>query len=178
MAGEVIGSAYVRIRAITTGLAKDIQDGIDKGAGNVDVDSAGANIGAQLGDGIEVGLGDSDAIGDGVNESSRKANVDGPAKTLGARISRAFENAFDNESKTTSRKIGTSLTKALKKVKLPGKSILYGIIGVLAVPVIVGLVQLLTQYVFALVGQLGYIYTAATAGGAALASMDIWLFWA
>ena len=39
MPGDVVGTAYVTIRALTAGIAKDIEDGVKKGAADADVDA-------------------------------------------------------------------------------------------------------------------------------------------
>lgn len=48
MAAEVVGTAFVRIRAITTGLSKEIERGVKKGAADAKVDKPGEDIGHRL----------------------------------------------------------------------------------------------------------------------------------
>lgn len=49
MADEVVGSAYVIIRAITNKIRDDIRDGVKKGAGDPALESAGEDIGDTVG---------------------------------------------------------------------------------------------------------------------------------
>jgi hypothetical protein len=55
---DIVGTAFVTVRAITTGVKKDIQRGIDKGVKDAQpaIKRAGTRIGQNLGQGIQVGL--------------------------------------------------------------------------------------------------------------------------
>jgi phage-related protein len=49
MAAEIVGTAYVRIKALTAGLASEISDGVEKGVKDADLDKAGKGLGEDLG---------------------------------------------------------------------------------------------------------------------------------
>lgn len=170
MAGELVGSVFVRVRAITEQLGKDIEDGVAKGMADVnagdEADKLGKSIGGDIGDGVE-GVVDK-AVPDAVGKSIGKAEKAGGKKaekagaSLGKRLSDAFGKNSDNA------KFDKFLDKIKKKfdaIKLPLKPLLYGLL----VPVIIKGLTLITQYVISLVGQLGFLVTAAVGGGAAMA---------
>jgi hypothetical protein len=66
MAAEAIGTAFIVIRAVTTRLAKDIQDGIEKGAKDADVESSGRDMGDRM------GTAGGESFGDSFDETSSK----------------------------------------------------------------------------------------------------------
>lgn len=59
MAGEVVGTAYVRIKALTDQLAKDIEKSVKKGMSNPSVRRAAADGGEELGENFGDSLADS-----------------------------------------------------------------------------------------------------------------------
>ena len=90
---EIVGTAYVRIRAITTQLANDIRDGMDQGASDAEAEfgEAGERAGAQFGEGATDTIKDSTSRG--AEEAGRDAGtlwgeefVDSSGKTLRRRI--------------------------------------------------------------------------------------------
>lgn len=90
---EIVGTAYVRIRALTKGLSKEIKDGVQKGVDDAGLDDAGASAGddfvegfsAQVGDGIEASV--SDAFNDDSHEDA--------AGGAGTRSAKRFIDDFD-----------------------------------------------------------------------------------
>jgi hypothetical protein len=54
---DVVGTAFVRIKALTNQLAKDIEKDVKKGIKGADFEGAGKDIGDDIGDGVEDSLG-------------------------------------------------------------------------------------------------------------------------
>ena len=96
---DIVGTAFVTIRAITSGVKRDIQRGIDKGVKDAEPSTkrAGERIGRQLGSGIQVGLNKTTAqIGQSLTAGlNKRADQDG--KTVGRSIGRSIgrEIAFE-----------------------------------------------------------------------------------
>jgi hypothetical protein len=177
MAAEVVGTAFVRIRALTTNLAKDIERGMEKGAKDADVDTSGAIVGDKFAKtaGAKIKSGLEDAVADTTKDIDKKVDVDG-GRRVGDRLmegirsglTRSLDGLGDFGGKIgdklglsqgagdqAGRRFGTGLRGALLKI------------GLLFSPAILGAGSLLLQYVTALVGQLGFLITAA--GGASVA---------
>lgn len=101
MSATVVGSAYVVIRAVTTKLASDIKDGIDKGAKDADVDSSGEDLGSRLSESVKKGL-DKGGIGDSLSTSLETAG-----REAGERASTSISDGLDNGGvETTAGDIG------------------------------------------------------------------------
>ena len=80
---EIVGTAYVRIRAITTQLADDIRDGMDKGASDAERDfgESGERAGAEFGD----------RAGESIREHSA-AGADEAGRNAGNRFGEGFND--------------------------------------------------------------------------------------
>lgn len=178
MAGEVVGSVFVRVRAITDKLADDIQDGVSKGVADADVERSGSDLGENLGteisDGAEKSLDKNlpPAVKRSLSKTERRNRrpVRLIGNTIGERLSHGINEAVSGNTKPLSNafsKMMKTVTKGLKSFAIPGKFILAG----LAVPVISKALIVLGQYIVSLVGQLGYLVTAAVGGGVALGGM-------
>lgn len=243
MAAEVVGSAYVIIRAVTNKLAADIKDGLDKGAADADVDGVGKDIGDRVGKSVADGIDQSGALDsavaagqeagqslvDGVNKgiddgdvgkglvddvdsvlpdldkSGEKSGLswsegmrrvalaqlaaNGPAdwfeatedrdsQRIGFSLRRIFAKAFpdvDESGDSLGKRFSNAfnngankdnpLGKFLKAIKIPPIAGL----ALIALPAIGGALKLVGSYVIGLVGQIGYLATAAGGIGAALA---------
>ena len=137
---EVVGTAYVRIRALTAGLGKDIKDGLDSGMGGADFD-----IPQNFKDNINKGM-----------EEAGEEGADHYAK--------GHKDRTKRDSDKNSKSILKSWSQALKKNAIPGK--VWAI--ALGIPALGAVIKLASSYLLTLVGQLGYIVTAAAGAGAAL----------
>lgn len=100
MAAELVGTAYISIRAITSGISDDIKDGLDKGSKDAKKDSekSGKQLGEDMGGGLGEGLGDSldEEIPGAIKDSSeskdsQKASDEG-GRSLGQRIADSFRS--------------------------------------------------------------------------------------
>ena len=117
MAAEAVGSAYVLIRAVTTKLAKDIQDGLDKGAKDVDVDGAGKDIGDRMG---EAG---GESFGDSFDETGGKRlekSADSPDMKKGQdkftdKIFGRFRETFRRESRGVGDELGSNVSASFER---------------------------------------------------------------
>lgn len=180
MAAEVVGTAFVRIRALTTNLAKDIERGVDKGAKDANVDAAGATVGDNFaraaGEKIKTGM--ADAVNDSTKNIDRKVDVDG-GRRLGDRLGEGIKNGLSSSMDDGFlRKIRTRLVNTLglneKGGARAGNSFGRGLRGALlkaAVvfsPALLGAGSALLQYFVALTAQVGLLATAAVGAGVAL----------
>jgi hypothetical protein len=122
VAAELIGTAYVRIKAITTGLAKDISDGVDKGVkdSQSDTDKAGEGIGDSLGKGAGKGM--KGSLGDSVSEALDSPEIDKASEDTGKRVSENVKKGHEDENKKRNpfSSLVDSLTNIGKKFKFPG----------------------------------------------------------
>ena len=103
MAAELVGTAYVRIRAITTGLAKDISDGVDKGVKDAgpDVQKSGEDLGDDLGEGTSKGFGKSfkGTVSDGVADEVDSPDIHRTAEKGGSSIAKDVRSGIEDENK-------------------------------------------------------------------------------
>lgn len=116
MAAEVVGTAFVRIRAITEGLAKDIEKGVKKGIGKDAGDKLGGDIADNavktMKDGVEKGTADIDksvdekggqkggdklggALLDGFKKALDKGDFKGAGNLISKKINDDFKANFD-----------------------------------------------------------------------------------
>lgn len=141
---DVVGTAFVRIKALTNNIAKDIEKGVAKGAKDANVGKSGESVGDNLGKGIKKGL----------NNSIDSKGLAG----FKARILKAM--GLDEESgKKSGRKFGRGILGAIVKF------------GALFSPAVLGVGSLLVQYVTALVSQIGLLGIAAAGAGVALGTV-------
>lgn len=112
MAAEIVGTAYVRIRAITAGLAKDISDGVDKGVKDADVDKAGKALGGDLGEASSKEFGGS--MADGVGDALDSPELHKAAEKGGGGVAKDVSKGIDDENKR--RNPFTSLLDALDRL--------------------------------------------------------------
>ena len=146
MAEEVVGSAYVIIRAITDRVRNDIKDGIDKGMADArkDASKQGEDLGGTIGDKAGTTAGDhmaegidksttknkttyskvGDSIGDSIGTSAGKTAGDKMAEAIDRQMSRNREKyrsvGVDIGNETgrgfSLSSIGSSITDTIKKV--------------------------------------------------------------
>ena len=102
MAAELVGTAYVRIKAITAGLASDIKDGVDKGVADADLDKAGKTLGGDLGDTTSEAfgkkLGDG-GIADGLADAFDAPEVHKASEDGGKGVAKDVSKGVDDETK-------------------------------------------------------------------------------
>lgn len=184
MAAEVVGTAYVRIRALTTKLAGDIKDAVNKGAAEADADvgKSGSRLGTKFGDSFGDSVKESvkknvtdamaDGVGDAVGDGLRRGltDSDDESKKFGSGLAKSILGQFFTDVSTglASSKGTNVFSKALKglsSIKFTGLSFL----ATLIVPVLIGVLKTATYYVVGLVAQLGFLATAAVGAGGALA---------
>lgn len=92
MAAEVVGTAYVRIKALTTGLSKDMERGLKKGIKDADVKGLGGSVGETFAKGA------GEKLQDGLEKSTKKT-----LKTIG------------DSGKEEGERLGTLMSKGIKK---------------------------------------------------------------
>lgn len=176
MAGEVVGSVFVRVRAITSKLASDIQEGLDNGVNDVDIDRPAKKLGDDLGGSVSIGVTDAmdaavpDGIGKVFKRTEKRLARDRTGKTLGERLGFLFNEGFADSLQNLFNNVNKGLSKVsslVSKFKIPIKPLLYA----LAVPAIGVAIQTLVVYLVGLVAQLGYLATAAAGAGAAFGGL-------
>jgi hypothetical protein len=178
MAAEVVGTAFVRIRALTTGLAKDIERGVDRGARAANIDASagvvGDNFARAAGEKIKEGIGD--AVADSTKNVDRKVDVDGGRRAgdrLAESLKRGLSRSMDNLGKLGNRlmaKLGWDEAGGQRAGKKFGRG-MRGMLVKLAVlfaPAIFGLGSAILQYAVALTAQIGLLFQAAAGAGLAL----------
>jgi phage-related protein len=173
---EIIGSAYVRIRAVTTQLAGDIKDGIDKGAGDAKVDAAGKKVGTDFSDGMSKGV-DEQApdfhkhVNESVSGSGK--DVDKHGNFLGRRLAKGMGDGVDEGDRGPNgptgrfKKIFDGFDKFANSFNLPP----IAWTALFALGALGPVVQIAGSYIAGLVAQLGFVVTAAAGAGAALAGL-------
>lgn len=175
MAAEVVGTAFVRIRALTTGLAKDIERGIDRGARDADVDSSGAIVGDKFaksaGEKIKAGM--EDAVRDTTKNIDKKVDVDGGRRTgdrLGESIKSGLNRSFDGFKDRFAKLFGVDEASGQKAGARYGRGLRGSLLKIAAViaPAIFGAGSLILQYVTALVAQIGLLAQATAGAGLAM----------
>jgi len=143
---DIVGTAYVRIRGVTTGLAGDIQDGLKKGMAGTDTDVLERNV------------------SDAAKRAGESGGEEG-GKSLARSMRENFKKNWDKDNKK-----GKGIFKVLdgiKSFKLPSQAWM----GILGIPALGGVIQLASSYVLTLVGQLGFVVQAAAGAGVALGGM-------
>jgi hypothetical protein len=171
MAAEIVGTAYVRIRAITAGLAKDISDGVDRGVKDAgpDIDKAGESIG----DGLSSGAGKkfranmADEVGDALNSPDiNKKSEDG-----GENISRRVRKGVDKENKKNDP--FKSLLTSFKKMSdaLPGLGGPKLWAAVFSPNIVGALMPFISSAIAGVTAALGTLVTAAAGAGVAMAGI-------
>jgi phage-related protein len=171
MAAELIGTAYVRIKAITSGLASDISDGLDRGVrdAQADTDRAGQRLGRDLGDGTSEGFGDTfgDGIADEVTDALDAPEIHRGAERAGGSYSRDVGKGFGRENRR--RNPFASLLDSLERI---GDAIPTGgakLWGTLFSPQIVqSLAPALSSTITGLTAGLGFLTEAAAGAGVAM----------
>lgn len=184
MAAEVVGHAYVVIRALTTKLANDISDGVKRGASDAgpDVDKAGTETGERY---VKSAAKEIEAPGSKKRFARAvKEVLDGPdikketdrggrsvGRRLGLRMAQSIAEGLGGDEG-----IGKRLSKgfdkvfdSLKKIQMPGGMISW--VALLGLPALGGAAKAAMAIVNVLVAQLGYIATAAAGAGVGLVGM-------
>lgn len=169
---EIVGTAYVRIRAITTALASDISDGLEKGAKDAKIDKAGEKLGGDLstgiGDGVEKGAPDVIDRLDGELEKKGGKRTEKRGNWLGRKITKGMGDGVDKDSPGFLSKFQGVLKKVeglADKLKLPG----IAWTGLIGIGLLNSVVAVAGAILGTLVAQLGYVATAAAGVGAAVA---------
>lgn len=103
---EVVGTAFVRIRAITKQLSKEIQDGVDKGIKDAKIDESGEVAGESFSDGFTESS--SKGIGDGLKDTFDDDDHERAAKDGGERGGTSWASGFKDKLDTS---IGESVTE-------------------------------------------------------------------
>jgi phage-related protein len=162
---EIVGSAYVRIRAITADLARDIREGVEKGASDADIDKSGQNIGNRISAGAKTSMqkGMRDALKDSTKNLHRDTDVDRDGQSIGRQLVDSIRTGWNKELPRFQKEFEISWQKVL----LALVPLTYSFAS-LTVPIIAGAVNLIAQYIISLVGQIGFLVTAAVGGGAAM----------
>lgn len=180
---DIVGTAFVRIKALTTGLAKDIEKNVSKAAKDADVDSSGELIGDELvkGAGRQIKAKMGAVVTDAVDGIDKKVDVDGGRRIgdrLGEGIKSGLSSAIDSKAfKSISAKIIKLLGLDEKEGNKRGRSFARGILGAIAkfgvffAPGILSTGSLILQYFVALTAQLGLLAVSAVGAGAALGTV-------
>jgi len=168
---EVVGTAFVAIRALTTQLSGDIKDAVDKGARDVDTSKAGETLGKNLSESTTTSLkkGLSKGVGDATDDASDSNVVKNSGKKLGDKLGDNVRQGFAGKLKGIEKdfdfgSIASSIDKGLSSLDL-GK---IGTIISIAAPIATQAIQAIGAAVITLVGQLGFLITAAGGAGVAL----------
>ena len=189
MAAEVVGSAFVRIRALTTGLSKDIERGVKKGAAEADVEAPAASLGKRFADsaGKEIDSGLTKSTKTTVKKIGDDKTVDDSGANLGIRFARSFtstlntafpkspftrnlRNRFAADGDKIGGRAGTRTAVSFGDRLVAGlKKMVARLIPVLT-PSIASIVSFVTQYAVALVGQVGFLVDAVAGGGVAISA--------
>ena len=126
MAEEVVGTAWVRIRAITTQMASDLKDAVDKGG--VSARPAARKAGEDLGDetsrGLSSRLSSSKAIPTAVEKaitpSAKTKSIFSRAATdLGNMFGRVFGTSSSRSMSTSGTSSSSRFTTAFRKTLVP-----------------------------------------------------------
>jgi hypothetical protein len=148
---DIVGTAFVTIRAITSGVKRDIQRGIDKGVKDSEPTTkrAGERIGRQLGSGIQVGL----------NKTTGQ---------IGQSLTAGMNKRADRDGKTIGRNLGRSIGHeiAFQIRRVPIAPFLIAGIA----PVLAGGLKLIAAFVgsaISFLAPLGPAFVAATTSAAA-----------
>jgi hypothetical protein len=174
---DLVGTAYVRIRAITAGLASDISDGVDKGVKDAgpSVDKSGEKLGGRLGDGAGDGFSGrmETVIGDGVDDAGNSPTVHKKARATGAKVTDSVGDGVDEQSKKKNpfETLADSIFDPFAKLgkNLPGGPKLWSAIFA---PDVIGFVAPLAQAAIAgVTAAVGQLVTAAAGAGVALAGV-------
>src|SRR5215471_13283348 len=170
---EVVGTAYVRIKAITTGLAKDIEDAVNKGAAEANVDKAGStlssNVGKSMTKDIEKEI--TPAIEDGVTKGSEKVDTDPAGNAISRKLHESIRKGSDKESGNTFASITKKLGDLFKNFKLP----MPAVFGALAAPVVSGSLKIITDLIANVVAQVGFLAQAFGSLGVVAAGAGVGL---
>ena len=116
MAAELVGTAYVRIRAITAGLASEIKDGVEKGAKDADLDKAGGKLGEDLGAGASESF--KGSMADGVTEAFDSPEMHKASEEGGEGVAKDVAKGVDKENKR--KNPFSSMLDALKNLNFKG----------------------------------------------------------
>ena len=112
MAAELVGTAYVRIRAITAGLASEIKDGVEKGAADADIDKAGKGLGEDLGATSSESF--KGSMAEGVTDAFDSPEMHKASEEGGEGVARDAAKGIENENKR--KNPFTSMFDALKSL--------------------------------------------------------------
>src|SRR5215510_801786 len=115
MAAEIIGTAFVRIRALTAGLASEIKDGFDKGVEDAKLDKEGEGAGEDFAEGFgkptEKDL--PDALGGGMDKAQGDVDFEGRGEDSGVQFATGTREGVEQESRR--RNPFSALGDALKR---------------------------------------------------------------
>ena len=163
---ELIGTAYVRIRAITAGLGKDISDGIDKGVKDAgpDIDKSGQEVGDRMGEGAGKGFGD--RFGDDVSDGLDSPEIKKAAEKSGGDTSKSYRKGVEDENKRKNpfASFAQSLSKLGSSLKMP--RIAWG--ALFSPQILGGIASAIGAALAGVTSALGFLVTAAAGAGVAL----------
>lgn len=96
---EIVGTAYVRIRALTKQLSKEIKDGVNKGVKDAKVEQSGEDAGEAFTDGFtaQVGEGVPEALDDSLGSDSQKRSAEKSGKGVGGSFAEGFTEEVDKK---------------------------------------------------------------------------------
>jgi phage-related protein len=166
MSDNVVGTAYVVIRALTNKVNDDIKRGVEKGIkeSEPDLHDAGEDLGTDIGDGIN----------DGVENETRKK--------LGPRLESAFKDVFTRlrgssgkEGEGLGQRFGRAFGQSLEKLTGSIPSLLFAGFTAL-VPLVAGGIQLISSGLAGLVALSSTLGPALTAGAGVGAAAFFGLF--
>ena len=171
---EVVGTAYVRIRAITTQLGKDISDAVEKGGADADAERIGReSIGEPLveGAGHAIRADLPGEIDQSVDSATQDVDTDrrGRFRNLGKSMMTSIRNGMKDEEGSFRRGLTQSLKNIGETVSKNLKLAPIAWMGMLAVPALGGAINLISAYLIGAIAQVGFLATAAVGAGAAIA---------
>lgn len=195
---EVVGTAYVRIRAVTTRLASDIADGVKRGSENAkpDIEVAGKDVGDfwsssmldqvknKVGQnlsgifqnyGKDSGQSFTDKFGNKLRSGIRALDGDdrssGFFRRFGSSLSGIFHRAWRARSESEGKSTLSSLQNSFKKIFKSLQKFKLPLpfwLPMFGLGLIAGAAKLVTFYIGGLVGYIGTLLEISVAAGAAL----------
>ena len=161
---EVVGTAYVRIRALTNQLGSDIKRGLDKGVKDSESDKQGNLLGENVAEGFGETLDKElpDRLQKSTSEAIQEVDVEQDTDKLGGRIQQGIARGMSKDP-SLGGSMKKSFTKAFRGIEFP-KFTWLAILGVPALNTAVGIIG---KYLLGIIAQLGWLAQAAIGAGAA-----------
>lgn len=95
---SVVGRGYVTIRAVTSGVERDVQQGVDRALGRVNANDGAEKLGKRVESKMGKTIGDGKETETGVKKSLNRTNVDNESKKLGDRIGEKISKSAGERS--------------------------------------------------------------------------------